>query len=424
MRILHRTIVSAAVLAASFAMVWPSLSAPSRRQAEARRTLIKRPAIRPATRPAEQALLVPDVQFGAPLAGLTPAQLSAFSAGLSAFNVAETPASGLGPIMNNRSCIACHGQPAAGGGSGIRVTRFGQLVNGTFDPMASLGGSLLQQNSIDPAILETVPASATVVAQRQSTGLFGMGLIEAIPDSTILYYADQQRALGLNGVPSIVQDVATGRQRTGRFGWKAQQATVLAFSGDAYVNEMGITNRLFPTENAPNGNAALLAQFDRVADPEDRPDPVTGKADFEFVADFMRFLGPPPTVAFTPSALQGRQLFAQINCSGCHTPRMMTGASDVPALSFKDVNLYSDLLLHDMGALGDGIAQGTAGPRDMKTPPLWGLRASGPYLHDGRAGTVDRAIQLHDGEALTSRNAYLGLTAAQRQQLLDFLNSI
>lgn len=424
MRILHRSIVSAAVLAASFSMVWPSLSAPTRRQAEARRTVVKLPAIRRVTRPGDQALPTADGQFGAPLPGLTPAQLAAFSSGLTDFNVAETPASGLGPIMNNRSCIACHGQPAAGGGSGIRVTRFGQTVNGNFDPMAALGGSLLQQNSIDPAIVEIVPAGANVVAQRQSTGLFGMGLIEAIPDSTILYYADQQRALGLNGVPSLVNDVATGKQRVGRFGWKAQQATVLAFSGDAYLNEMGITNRLFPAENAPNGNAALLAQFDRVADPEDRPDPVNGKADFERVADFMRFLAPPPAVQFTPSALQGRQLFAQINCSGCHTPRMMTGASDVAALSFKEVNLYSDLLLHDMGTLGDGIAQGTAGPRDMKTPPLWGLRASGPYLHDGRAPSVDRAIQLHDGEALTARNAYLGLNATQRQQLLDFLNSI
>ena len=419
MRILHRSILSVAVLAASVAMVLPSLSAPTLRQ-----VAIKRQAVRHITRPGGLPQLVPDVQFGAPLPGLTPAQLSAFSSGLTDFNFAETPASGLGPIMNNRSCIACHGQPAAGGGSGIRVTRFGQTVNGTFDPMASLGGSLLQQNSIDPAILETVPASANVVAQRQSTALFGMGLIEAIPDAAILYNADQQRALGLNGVPSIVQDVVTGKQRIGRFGWKAQQATVLAFSGDAYLNEMGITNRLFPTENAPNGNTALLAQFDRVADPEDRPDPVDGKADIDRVADFMRFLAPPPMLQLTPSALQGRQLFAQINCSGCHTPRMMTGASDVAAISFKEVNLYSDLLLHDMGTLGDGIGQGTAGPRDMKTPPLWGLRASGPYLHDGRAGTVDRAIQLHDGEALNARNAYLGLNATQRQQLLDFLNSI
>lgn len=423
MRTACRTIAVIAVLASSIAMVLPSVSAPIRGRG-LDRSPIKRSALRPIARPADQALLLPALEFGAPLPNLTPEQLTAFATGLTAFNTAETPGSGLGPIMNNRSCVACHGQPAVGGGSGIRVTRFGQTLNGAFDPMVALGGSLLQQNSIDPRILEVVPATATISIQRQSTPLFGMGLIEAIPDETILINAERQQSFGLNGVPSLVVDVVSGQTRVGRFGWKAQLATVLAFSGDAFVNEMGITNRLFPQENAPNGNAALLAQFDRVRDPEDTPDPVSGKAHMDVVADFMRFLAPPPQLVLTQNALQGRTLFAQTGCSGCHTPQMMTGPNAIQALNFKEVNLYSDLLLHDMGSLGDGIAQGTAGTRDMKTQPLWGLRASGPYLHDGRAPNVDAAIQAHDGEALTSRNQYRQLNATQRQQLLEFLNSI
>ena len=423
MRALSRSLVVFGVIAVSAAIVLPTLSAPLRKQTRIRAEP-RLQSLRPLAKPASQALLLPETQFGAPLPGLTPEQTTAFMTGLNAFVALENGASGLGPIFNNRSCVSCHGQPAVGGGSGIRVTRFGQTSNGVFNDLETLGGSLLQQNAIDPLAREIVPAQATTVALRQSTPVFGLGLIEAIPDETILANAEEQQSLGLNGVPSLVTDVVSGNTRVGRFGWKAQLATVLAFSGDAYLNEMGITNRLFPQENAPNGNAALLAQFDRVRDPEDRVDPLSGKGVIDVAADFMRYLGPPPVVQFTPSALQGRTLFEQTGCAGCHKPQMMTGPNSVQALSFKEVNLYSDLLLHDMGGLGDGIVQGTAGAREMKTAPLWGLRASAPYLHDGRALSVDQAIQAHDGEALASRNRYRALNATQRQQLLDFLNSI
>jgi CxxC motif-containing protein (DUF1111 family) len=422
MRMGTRKVAVLVVLALSVSMVLPSLSAPIRGR-HAVRSVVKRSAARPISRP-DQALLMPTTDFGAPLLNLTPEQLTMFATGLNTFTANESPASGLGPIFNNRSCVACHAQAAVGGGSGVRVTRFGRLVNGVFDPMTSLGGSLLQLNSIDPLIRETVPTSATIMAQRQSTPMFGMGLVEAIPDETILANAARQQSLGLNGVPSLVVDVVSGKTRVGRFGWKAQLATILAFSGDAFLNEMGITNRLFPQENAPNGNTTLLAQFDRVSDPEDRLDPVSGKSAIDTTTDFMRLLAPPPLLTFTQTALQGSTVFARTGCSGCHMPQMMTGPNDIQALNFKEVNLYSDLLLHDMGSLGDGIVQGTAGANDMKTQPLWGLRASAPYLHDGRALTVDAAIQAHDGEALASRNLYRQLTATERQQLLEFLNTI
>lgn len=330
---------------------------------------------------------------------------------------------GLGPIFNDSSCVACHSVPAVGGSSTVTVTRFGLHGPGGFDPLESLGGSLLQHSAIDPGALEVVPSLANVAIKRESTPLFGLGLIEALPEAAILDNATRQPA-SIRGTPSVVTDVATGQTRIGRFGWKAQQATLLSFAGDAYLNEMGVTSRLFPTENAPNGNLAKLALYDRVMDPEDTVDPRTGKGDIDHAADFMRLLAPPPVLALTASASRGAQSFGAAGCAGCHTPRMVTGPSSINALSRRTVNLYSDLLLHDMGALGDGIAQGTAEERQMKTVPLWGLRASAPYLHDGRATTVEQAILAHDGQGAGSREGYMRLSPTKKAELLAFLNSI
>jgi CxxC motif-containing protein (DUF1111 family) len=362
--------------------------------------------------------------FGAPLPGLTTTLRAAFAAGLAEFQDEDTASSGLGPIFNDVSCVACHSTPAPGGASAIMETRFGRLANGQFDPLTALGGSLLQSKAIDPAVQEVIPPQANIVAKRMTTPLFGAGLIEAIPDSTILFNVFIRRPDGISGRASIITDVASGRTRVGRFGWKAQQATLLAFAGDAYLNEMGITNRLFPQENAPNGNAALLAQYDTVPDPEDVVDPATGKADIDRFADFMRLLAPPPALPLSFAALAGKSLFTQIGCSNCHIPSMTTGSNPVAALDRRTVPLYSDLLLHDMGTLGDGIAQAAAAPQEMRTTPLWGLRVRAPYLHDGRAATVDAAIVLHDGEAAITRNRYNVLSAGQKQQLLQFLGSI
>ena len=363
-------------------------------------------------------------QFGDPLPGLTKDQLAAFLDGKDDFEQIETEDTGLGPIFNRDSCVACHSRPAVGGASDIFVTRFGRTTGGVFDPLASLGGSLLQERSIRPFGLESVPPEANVVAHRQATPLFGLGMIEAIPDATILRGVRRQPVDGVLGRASTVMDVATGVQRVGRFGWKAQQATLLSFAGDAYLNEMGITNRLFPKENAPNGDTLRLAELDNVADPEDVTDPVTGKADIDRVAAFMILLGPPPRLLQTPTTVMGNALFQQISCTNCHTPVMSTGTSRVEALNLKPVFLFSDLLLHDMGSLGDGIGQGAAAPTEMKTAPLWGLRASAPYLHDGRARTIEEAIRLHEGEGKASRDRFLKLAPNQKAQLIEFLLSI
>ena len=366
----------------------------------------------------------PPPGFGLPLPGLTGDQLAAFNDGKDDFVQVETRATGLGPIFNRDSCVACHGGPAVGGSSPILVTRFGRVVSGQFDPLTSLGGSLLQERAIDPSGLEHVPREATVIARRQSTPLFGLGLIEAIPDAMILRGVRTKPVDGVLGQASMVVDAASKKTLVGRFGWKAQQATLLSFAGDAYLNEMGITNRLFPTENAPNGNLVLLKKLDTVRDPEDQVDPDSGKAGIDLLADFMRFLGPPPTQPITASNTFGAKLFLDVGCTSCHTPVMFTGPSKIEALNAKSVMLYSDLLLHDMGSLGDGIAQGTAGVREMKTPPLWGLRVSGPYLHDGRAMTIEDAIKAHDGEAKVSKDRFQKLTRDQQALLVEFLKSI
>ena len=366
----------------------------------------------------------PPPKLGDALPGLTAEELDLFTAGKEEFLNVETPESGLGPIFNNVSCVSCHSAPVAGGTSLIFVTRFGRTVNGIFDPLESLGGSLLQDHAIDPACQEVIPPEANTIAHRQTPPLFGLGLIEAIPDHAIKSLALRPAVDGITGHAAIITEVTTGAERVGRLGMKCQHATILGFSGDAYLNEMGITNRFFPHENAPNGNAALLALFDTTLDPEDVADPVTNRSDIDTVADFQRLLAPPSPLPPSRGALAGQRVFADIGCAHCHVPQLMTGPSTVAALNHKPVNLYSDLLLHDMGALGDGIAQSAATAKEMRTTPLWGLRHSAPYLHDGRALTIDAAIRGHDGQGKASRDRYARLRPEDSRALLEFLGSL
>ena len=363
-------------------------------------------------------------QFGDPLLGLTVEQTAAFLAGREEFESVETIEGGLGPIFNNNSCAACHSAPVSGGASTTFVTRFGRTTNGHFDPLASEGGSLLQQSAIDPSLQEVVPADANVVAHRITTPLFGAGLIEAIPDAEIVVNALRPKPDGITGRVAVIVDVTTGRQRVGRLGWKAQHASLLGFAGDAYLNEMGVTNRFFPTENAPNGNQTLLAPWLTGTGLDDPPDATTGRSDIDAAADFMRLLAPPPALPRDASAQAGQRLFGQMRCDACHQPVLFSGPSPVHALAFKPVPLYSDLLLHDMGTLGDGIEQSAAHANEIKTAPLWGLRARLALLHDGRATNAADAILAHAGEAKAARDRFARLGAAERQQLIDFLNSI
>ncbi len=366
----------------------------------------------------------PAPQVGGPIAGLTPEQLAAWNAGLAQFLTVENVASGLGPIFNDVSCVACHSNPAPGGSSPKFVTRFGRTTNGVFDPLESLGGSLLQARAINPAVQEFIPPQANTIAHRQTPQLFGLGLIEAISDTTIQALALRPAVDGITGRAAIITDVVSGLQRVGRFGMKAQHATILAFSADAYLNEMGITNPFFPTENAPNGKTALLAQFSTVSEPNDTANPVTGRSDVNALADFQQLTAPVQPLPLTTRATAGQQVFSNIGCAICHVPQLTTGTNPIAALSNKPVGLYSDLLLHDMGALGDGIGQAAALPSEMRTPPLWGLRLRKTYLHDGRAPTLDAAIRAHAGQGQASNTRYTALSANDQQALIEFLGSL
>lgn len=421
----------------------PPRALPPRSPAPAAETGVKpalpQPATKPGTPPAPSALTTPPPTpppgraianagpHSVPLEGLPPDQSTAFIEGKAIFLETETPADGLGPLFNDVSCVACHFEGGAGGGSRTPVTRFGRVINGIHDPLEHLGGPLLQKRATRQILREVIPVEANTVAQRITTPLFGAGLLEAISDESLRERAASPKPDGIAGRAAEILDPVSGTKRVGRFGWKSQHATLDGFAADAYLNEMGITSAFFPVENAPNGKTELLAGEDQTVDPEDVA-PAGGKPDFAHTAEFMRLLAPVrrATLAGTAAAaaLNGERIFAEIGCIHCHTPSLLTGKSPVAALSEKKVNAYSDLLLHDMGSLGDGLAQGDAGLRDMRTAPLWGLRLRSRYLHDGRASTLELAVTAHDGEAKVSKDRFMKLSRANREALLSFLRSL
>jgi CxxC motif-containing protein (DUF1111 family) len=358
--------------------------------------------------------------FGDPLPGLRTEEHQAFEIGLEDFLEVETVEDGLGPVFNERSCAACHSVPAIGGDSAVIETRFGTHTNKQFDPLLSGGGSLLQTDGIGPVgdcviAGETVPPEATVVAERKTTPLFGLGLIEAIPDGALHRVAASQPK-AIRGRVHQVQDVGQP-PRPGRFGHKAQAATLMQFAGDAYLNEMGITSPNFPVENCPNGDCSLLS-CDPVPDLED------DGAGVQAFTDFMRLLAPPPRGPITPEARDGEQVFSRIGCAGCHVPTWTAGASDIKAISGATFHPYSDFLLHDMGELGDGIEQGQASGTQMRTMPLWGLRVRQSFLHDGRADSIEGAILGHEGQGDRARQQFRALTPADVEALMAFLQSL
>jgi CxxC motif-containing protein (DUF1111 family) len=359
--------------------------------------------------------------FGNALPGLSPAEQQAFEEGLEEFTEVETLEEGLGPVFNGVSCAACHFSPAIGGDSPVVETRFGTLDKKQFDPLLSGGGSLIQTDGIGAVNGcmfdgETVPDDATIVAGRKTTPLFGAGLIEAIPDDSLRQLADQQPS-AIKGKVHGVKEVFSPQRRAGRFGHKAQTATLRQFSGDAYLNEMGITSPNFRLENCPNGDCSLL-RCDPVADPEDDGSGV------EAFADFMRLLAPPPRGAITLEVEAGEQVFSRIGCAGCHVPTWTTGSSPVAALNGVTFHPYSDFLLHDMGPLGDGIEQGQARGTEMRTMPLWGLRERTSFLHDGRTRSLTEAIGAHAGQGQAARDQFEALSGPEVQQLLEFLQSL
>jgi len=373
----------------------------------------------------------PAVSPGAPLAGITPAEFERFSLGLEDFLEVETAEEGLGPAYNGTSCAACHSIPAVGGSGLVSEMRAAiRDPEGIFRPAFPLeqtdDDSLFQLFSIPGHACQPVPpAEVNVVARRIPIPLFGAGLVEAIPDSDIAARADphDQNFDGIRGRAALVRDIATGALRVGRFGWKAQHATLEAFAADAYRNEMGITNELFARELALGISAEKMRLCDPIPDPEDVTDPTTGLSGVDNFEAFMKFLAPPPRGVVTEAERMGEGVFTAVGCAACHVPTLRTGRSDNPLFDRRPVPLYSDLLLHDVGT-GDGIRQGAAEPDEIRTPALWGLRLRRIFLHDGSASSILEAIERHAGEAAPALQAFRDLDEGQRQALLAFLRSL
>jgi CxxC motif-containing protein (DUF1111 family) len=367
------------------------------------------------------------VQPGDPIPGITPREFEEFRLGLEDFLEVETAEEGLGPAFNGGSCAACHNVPAVGGISAVAEVRAARrLADGSYESLAPDGESLFHLFSIPShGCQPVIPAEANVIVRRVPIPLFGAGLVEAIEDATLLALAEQQARSreGISGRPALVRDRGTGDVRVGRFGWKAQHATLLAFGADAYRNEMGITNDLFPTEIATGVDEARMRVCDPIPDPEDIADPRTRRRGIDNFASFMRLLAPVSRGVVDEVASAGEGIFTAIGCASCHVPALPTGPNANPLLHRQTVPLFSDLLLHDVGT-GDGIQQGAAGPDEIRTPALWGLRFRRPLLHDGSAATVDDAVRRHAGEAEWARTNYERMSDAHRAALWRFLLSL
>jgi len=368
--------------------------------------------------------------FDTALPGLTADELTAFVRGDGEFERRFAPVTGLGPIFNNVSCASCHSADGRGRLSNS-LQRIGSADN---DLLRAVGGPQIQDKAIIGAEAERLPAGVSV-SLRLPPPVFGVGLIDAIDEATILSHADpdDRDGDGISGRPNWVTpaDYApnaptnAGGQRIGRFGRKAQTASLLEQTVEAYHQDMGITSDFRPRENHNPLSTVPVDAADRVVDPEIPPATVLA------VVHYLRTLAPPHPGADTEPRRDGRALFASVGCTSCHVSTLTTGPNAIAALASKPVELYSDLLLHDMGdALADNRPDGNATGREWRTTPLWGLRIMRQFLdgqaflmHDGRARTVEEAILLHAGEAKRSRDAFAALPPAQRSALIDFVES-
>ncbi len=421
-----------------------------------------------------------DPGAGGPIEGLTTRQGVFFDAGLDEFADVDGVAEGLGPRMNLDSCGGCHAQPATGGTSPfvnpqfaftsvpggdsppffitqngpVREARFKFNLDGTRDGGVHNTATITGRTGAAGCSLAQPDFVAADLANnlifRIPTPVFGAGLIEQIPDSVI--EANQsangfiKKLFGILGRPNRV---VSGRAITGttnnngndgtiaRFGWKAQNQTLLLFSGEAYNVEMGITNELFQQEREQKPSCQFVTVPNNVTDTEVTTTPA-GLSAIEKFAFFQRFLAPPTPSTDTPggatSISNGRSLFVSVGCALCHTPSLKTGDSTVAALANQPVNLFSDLLLHNMGpGLADEILQGQAGGDEFRSAPLWGLGQRIFFLHDGRTDNLLVAIQEHKSagnlkfgpsEANAVINNFNQLNERKKQDVLNFLRSL
>jgi CxxC motif-containing protein (DUF1111 family) len=425
-----------------------------------------------------------------PMPGLGPDEMAFFDDGIARFNVIEVVSgaasgNGLGPRFNSNSCASCHSQPYVGGSSPaqnplmsiaaaegatnsipwfitasgpIREARFVQsngVADGGVHNLFVVSGRTdagsacrIQQPTFTPAgnPLSGQGGNSNIVF-RIPTPTLGAGLIEAIPDSEILANmtnnAAQNSQSGVHGHANAIlggnTNLSANDGTITRFGWKAQNKSLLMFAGEAYNVEMGISNELFPQERDAT---AACRTYGTTPEDSSAFAPTTTYysmavlSDIEAFANFMRMLAPPAPAPATPATLSGRAAFISVGCAACHTPSFTTGAaiatgssrSPSPSLSAQQVNLFSDLLVHHMGqGLADGITQGAAGPDEFRTAPLWGVGQRVFFLHDGRTSDLLAAIKAHasqGSEANTIIQRFNALSPVQQQDILDFLRSL
>ena len=427
---------------------------------------------------------------GGPVKGLTADETAFFLDGQSRFAEVETVTNsaniGLGPRFNSNQCFSCHSQPDAGGTSPaknplpavatlngaknklpwfivengpIREARF-KKSNGNADGEVHDLFVITGRNDApgcNIAQFDFLPAGNPLTGQggnpniifRIPTPVFGAGLIEAIPDSAILANMHsnrtEKRALGISGHANAHlsgnANLSANDGTITRFGWKAQNKSLLMFAGEAYNVEMGITNQLFPQERDETPGCLFNAtpedtlNFTTTPPASGNPNPAV-ISDIEAFANFMRMLAPPAPAAATESTEKGRSAFERVGCIHCHTPSFTTsakiasGSSTSPsvALSNQPVNLYSDLIVHHMGkGLADGITQGSAGPDEFRSAPLWGVGQRIFFLHDGRSSNLVEAIRAHKSpgsEANKVVERFERLKTEEQQQIIDFLRSL
>src|ERR1700676_4084804 len=350
---------------------------------------------------------------------------------------------GLGPVYNGRACAECHQNPVSGGARQFTEMRAGHTdANGNFvnptvlinDGAASIAGrSIINDRAVVPEAQEHIGDTENIRALRAALNTLGDGFVEAIDDNTLKAIAQNQLDLSEGRIHGEAIEVpvleAPGQNRVGRFGWKDQHSSLLSFIGDAYLNEMGVTNRLRPKDTTTIGKTT--------PDPEDVPDEL-GLADIDHFAQFVRGTKVPPRdakLAATTDASAGQAIFEKIQCNTCHVETITTapagtvidgGAFTVPdALGNKIIHPYGAFLLHHIET-GEGLVKNLpeATANKLRTVPLWGLRMHPRHMHDLKPLTLESAIERHGGEAAHERNRFRDLTAVEKQALITFLNSL
>ena len=362
---------------------------------------------------------------GTPLPGVTTYESEQFVLGQTLFNRAFTPEEGLGPLFNQVSCSSCHDLPTSGGHGAEPVTKVSDFDEHTKCNLLKEDGGDLLQASVVPALRtagilpERIPVSATAVTELRAPALYGIGLVEAIEDEDILIKADpdDQDGDGISGRPGLGPDGSLGR-----FGNKAQHATLSEFIENAIRGEMGLTTPAHPVEEIPNG-----LPLPEGSDPV--PDPEIETSDLTLLSAYIGFLAQPPRRTLDSpedqaASEEGRQIFANIGCATCHTPTLVTGNHQSSALNRKRFRIYSDLLLHDMGPELASICAPGASPSEWRTTRLVGLYLRSEFLHDGRARSVRDAILMHGGEAESARYRFQDLTPELQQSVLLFLRTL